>query len=663
VGEADDIVLRDLETLEGVELAGRFRLKQMLGRGGYGAVFEAEQTSVRRRCAVKVLVPGVASDPRNTRRFEREARATSQLAHPNTVVTYDFGLDEERQLLFLAMEFIEGESLRELIRREGTLELGRTLWIVHQTARSLQDAHDRGLVHRDVKPHNIMLTERGGNRDFVKVIDFGIAKFLDSKSVRESIPQVTVTGMVVGTPSYMAPEQVRNAALDGRTDQYALATCVYQMLTGRTVFTGESPVDIATRQLTRRPIPIRTLNPSLEVSAEFEQTLLKALEKEPADRFDSIREFADRLFEVSGVTPPYSMDTGEQRRDPSEAPTESIDFDAPGSQRRSVHDRTTEPDAVAPTASLPEMVDATAETVGLRSVGPDDQSPTYDEETASAELLDARMPDLGPAEQARGVEPADDVPPSDDVPGNTLAVDLAQPDDWTLGDGMRTVPDSSPDVGGNRGVRVVAALAVAVAAIAAFVGFAMHDETPQSGEGSSEVASVQEHEVDSVVEAAAPENREDAPDAPARAGEPTGTDEPLPSDTPQPERRGGDTPRPEPDAPESDEPKSPAPESSPEPEPPQGIDENSDMDGLNTSDEPANTRRPRGPRTGRVTVTLVPWGELWVDGKPRGSSGRTRLTLSAGKHRLELRQNGVARASKTVDVRPGQSKIIELIAR
>lgn len=614
MGDTEDIALSDLDSLEGVELAGRFRLRRMLGRGGYGAVFEAEQTSVQRQCAVKVLVPHVAADPRNTRRFEREARATSQLAHPNTVVIYDFGLDHERRLLFLAMEFIEGESLRELIRREGTLDLTRTLWIAHQAARSLQDAHDRGLVHRDVKPHNIMITNRGGDSNFVKVIDFGIAKFLDARSVRESMQQVTATGMVVGTPSYMAPEQVRNASLDGRTDQYALATCVYEMLTGRTVFVGESPVDIATRQLTRSPLPIRTLNPALDVSHEFEQTLLRALSKEADDRFDSIREFADQLFESSGVAPPFSVDTGEQIRDPGEQATESLDFAAPSPEDT--------------TADLPESVDPIGDTVGLRELdehpSPDDDPPNRDAEATT---------------EPRAV-------PEDDVPGHTLAVhpggaETTEEDHWTLGErpaAGRT--EVSPVARGPRRAVLLALVAGALTVVVAIVviGFLARgvrpadDPSPSSSNDPTSTSAAAAPQPD-------PRRDQEANDEPDRQADDGPEEEPKRD--PRPDR-----PRTH-ESEERREPPTPPPTEDPEPTP--------------QPDPPADVEAELEP--GVLTVTTVPWGDLWVDGRRRGGTGRTRLELAPGKHRLELRQNGSARASKTVDVEPGQSKMIELIAR
>lgn len=311
VVEPADIPFRDLDELEGATLAGRFVLEHLIGRGGYGAVFIGEQTSVGRKCAVKVLVPHVLEKEVNVKRFEREAKMTSALAHPNTVVIYDFGLDEERRLLYLVMEHIQGESLRDRIERERQMDLETVVWIAHQAAGSLQDAHEAGMVHRDVKPHNIMLTNRGGDADFVKVIDFGIAKFLDDDSIRETFRRVTQTGMVIGTPAYMPPEQVRSQELDGRADQYALAACVYQMLTGARLFSGESPIDIATKQLTQRPRPASERNAA--VPAEVDRVLMRALAKNREQRYPTITEFTVALAEAAGV-PLRAVDSAERDR-------------------------------------------------------------------------------------------------------------------------------------------------------------------------------------------------------------------------------------------------------------------------------------------------------------------------------------------------------------
>ncbi len=281
-----------LEELEGQLIAGRFRLKKMVGKGGYGAVFEAIQLSVQRRCAVKILLPGRSDDDSMVKRFRAEARITSQLTHPNSVVLYDFGVDEERGYLYLATEYLDGKTLHEVVKKRGVLPVEAVLSIMEQVAGSLEDAHNHGLVHRDVKLKNIMVVHRAGKPDFVKVIDFGIAKALGGEGFAE---ELTRTGMIVGTPQYMAPEQLQGGEIDGRADQYALALVGYRLLTGHNPFKDDSPMETAMRHITDLPLPLRNYCPELEVSVDFEEAFLKALEKSPSRRFDRIVEFTSAL--------------------------------------------------------------------------------------------------------------------------------------------------------------------------------------------------------------------------------------------------------------------------------------------------------------------------------------------------------------------------------
>ncbi|MFW6057291.1 MAG: serine/threonine protein kinase, partial [Persicimonas sp.] len=297
-----------LEELQGRTLSGRFRLDRLLGKGGYGAVFEAEQLSVGRRCAVKVLFAHLCDDEATVGRFRGEARTTSRLTHPNTVILYDFGRDEREGLLFLAMELLDGRDLTTVIRQNGLLSVDQAVHVTVQMAASLQEAHNLGLVHRDIKPRNVMLLERGNDPMFVKVIDFGIAKVVNSKLLTAS--DLTQTGTIIGTPKYMAPEQIRDTEIDGRTDMYALAVSVYKMLTGRTPFEEGTALEIAGRQVAEAPEPVSAFHPGLEVSDQFEQVLLKALAKEPVDRFDCVADFARALVEATSGATSHMLNAG-----------------------------------------------------------------------------------------------------------------------------------------------------------------------------------------------------------------------------------------------------------------------------------------------------------------------------------------------------------------
>jgi serine/threonine-protein kinase len=292
---------RNLGELLGQSLAGRFQLERVLGKGGYGAVFEATQLSVGRRCAVKVLAPRDGVDAKSMARFEREARSTSRLTHPNTITIYDFGEDREHAVFFIAMEYLEGRDLSDHLQ-EQTMGVQDVVHVLRQVAASLDDAHRQGIVHRDIKPQNIMICPRPGDPLGVKVIDFGIAKAMGNNG-SPAATALTMTGTIVGTPQYMSPEQVRDVDVDGRSDQYSLAACAYVMLAGRPPFLGSSPIDIATRHLTDQPLPVSVLVPSLGLAEAFDDALLRALEKNPADRFATCTAFVDALADAVTTQP------------------------------------------------------------------------------------------------------------------------------------------------------------------------------------------------------------------------------------------------------------------------------------------------------------------------------------------------------------------------
>jgi serine/threonine-protein kinase len=284
----------ELSGLSGEVIAGRFSLGSLLGQGGYGAVYEGVQLSVKRPCAIKVMELGEQAPERVVKRFKAEAVLTSRLAHPNSVVIYDFGEDAELGIFFIAMEYLEGEDLNGILKERGPMGLEDAVYVVEQIAASLEDAHARGVVHRDIKPHNVMVVPRGRDPWFVKVIDFGIARAIKDAGV-STMERLTRTGTMVGTPHYMAPEQIRDEEVDGRTDTYALGMCLYKMLTGRTPFAGGSPVDVACRQLTDQALPLSSYRHELDVPPAFEDALARAIAKEPSARFQRVGEFAEAL--------------------------------------------------------------------------------------------------------------------------------------------------------------------------------------------------------------------------------------------------------------------------------------------------------------------------------------------------------------------------------
>jgi serine/threonine protein kinase len=292
-------------SLIGREIAGRYRVRAKLGEGGMGAVYKAEQMSLKRTVAVKLLRPEVASSQLLLARFNAEAQAVAKLSHPNTVNIYDFGQDHDGTL-FIAMEFIEGKSLRQVIHTEAPLPLRRTLNIASQIAASLVDAHTASIVHRDLKPDNVMLQERGKQRDVVRVLDFGIAKLRDEG--RQTQMAMTQAGDMLGTPQYMAPEQIRAEHIDGRTDVYALGCILYEMLTGRLPFEGTTVMALLSKHLTEQPMPPSARRPELNLPPAIDQLVLAAMAKDPNARPPTMELMGEHIASLLASLPPGTQE-------------------------------------------------------------------------------------------------------------------------------------------------------------------------------------------------------------------------------------------------------------------------------------------------------------------------------------------------------------------
>jgi serine/threonine-protein kinase len=267
---------------------GRYKLKKRLAAGGMGDVWMAYHPSLKRDVALKILRPDALERSASAlSRFEREVRATSELMHPNTVRVFDYGATEDG-LWYYVMELLEGETLAQHVTRLGPLAPARALHIVGQAARALGEAHERGIVHRDVKPENLFLTSLGGEHDFVKVIDFGIAK-LQSADVT-----MTDTGAVLGTPAYISPEVAMGKAADARSDVYGLGTVLYFLLCGKPPFDGDTAGAVIFQHVHERPAsPSRVLGRQLP--ADVEIVVMRALEKDPAARYETAAELAFAL--------------------------------------------------------------------------------------------------------------------------------------------------------------------------------------------------------------------------------------------------------------------------------------------------------------------------------------------------------------------------------
>ena len=278
------------DRLLGSFLAGKYRILEKIGEGGMGTVFLASQEPIDRQVAVKVLHHSLTNDDVAVRRFKREARVISRMRHPNTVTVYDFGQTQAGEL-YLVMEFLEGQTVAQLLRTEGPLPGLRASRIIRQACGSLSEAHDFGIIHRDLKPDNIFLTRYGDTQDFVKVLDFGLVKLGDS----ETMHRLTQQGKVYGTPRYMAPEQAEGKPIDHRSDIYTLGVVLYELLMGRPLFTAETMVALLVKHIQTPPPPMAAVRPDLNVDPRLESLVMWALAKKAADRPQTVKELAREL--------------------------------------------------------------------------------------------------------------------------------------------------------------------------------------------------------------------------------------------------------------------------------------------------------------------------------------------------------------------------------
>jgi len=284
--------------LVGQVIADRYHIIKKLGEGGMGAVYLGEHVKMGRKSAIKVMNPGMAADPDAISRFNREASNASRISHPNVCQIYDFGETPEG-VIYLAMEFIEGSALTDLIEKEGALPPLRAARILKQAADALASAHDLGIVHRDLKPDNIMIVQAKDGSDVVKVVDFGIAKAVAGD---EAGQKVTKTGLVVGTPEYMSPEQLSGDKLDGRSDIYSLALVFYRMLTGVLPFQADSAQETMIKRLTDEPMPLESARPDIVFPPALQAVLDKALARLPSERYGSAAQFGkDAEAAVAGL--------------------------------------------------------------------------------------------------------------------------------------------------------------------------------------------------------------------------------------------------------------------------------------------------------------------------------------------------------------------------
>jgi eukaryotic-like serine/threonine-protein kinase len=294
------------DMLLGTVVADRYKLLERLGEGAMGWVFLAEHTEIGKRVAVKVLRPSLCRLPEAVSRFRREARAATQIGSKHIVDVTDFGTTPNGAVFFVMEQLEGGEDLGTALAKSGKMPWPRVRNIVLQLCEALQAAHDAGIIHRDVKPANFFRMEHGDNPDFIKVLDFGIARLA---TPNDSI--VTQTGVIMGTPDFMAPEQAQGRHVDHRADIYSLGATAYALLTGRPPFVGANEYEVIYKQLNEEPAAPSSLAPSAGIPVWVDEAILKAMRKDPEERYASMRELAQTLEKApaqAAVHAPPSQD-------------------------------------------------------------------------------------------------------------------------------------------------------------------------------------------------------------------------------------------------------------------------------------------------------------------------------------------------------------------
>ncbi|HEY1585633.1 MAG TPA: protein kinase [Polyangia bacterium] len=286
------------EGIVGSYIDSKYLIRRLIGEGGMGLVYEAEHVEIGRRVAVKVLHAMYTRQAEVVSRFRSEARAATRIGHPHIIDVFDSGTTVEGAVYFV-MEFLEGRDLSQLVEEDGPLPAQRSIAIAREICQALMAAHKAGILHRDLKPENVFLIDRDGKRDFVKVLDFGIAKTMEA--VTDRVGRLTNPGVAMGTPEYMAPEQAAGLQIDARADVYAVGAILYEMLSGRPPHEGAHIMEVLTRKATIAPTPLSVLRP--DVPRDLESLVMRTLAISPELRPQSMLSMSQELGKLSGATP------------------------------------------------------------------------------------------------------------------------------------------------------------------------------------------------------------------------------------------------------------------------------------------------------------------------------------------------------------------------
>jgi serine/threonine protein kinase len=292
-------------SMAGQVLDGRYHIVKKVGEGGMSYVYLAHDVSTNERYAIKILSPGLSEDKNAMARLRREASLGIRLAHPNVCHIVRMG-ETEDGLVYVVMPFVEGEVLSDRNNRLGVIPLAQVATWVKEIGAGLQVAHDLKIIHRDLKPENVMICKRADGTEAAVVMDFGLAK---ERRAGGELEKLTATGIILGTPEFMSPEQLRGKPLDPKTDIYSLALMTYEMLTGKLPFEGRSQQELMIARLRAEPIPVRQRRPELGFSESVERVLLKAMARAPEARHETTVEFAEDFASAARGTPPAGQES------------------------------------------------------------------------------------------------------------------------------------------------------------------------------------------------------------------------------------------------------------------------------------------------------------------------------------------------------------------
>jgi eukaryotic-like serine/threonine-protein kinase len=280
------------DPLVGTNLAGKYEIISVVGRGGMGVVYKARDTIMDRLVAIKMLKAQLISDSMSVKRFHQEGKAASRINHPHVITVHEFGISPSGQP-FIVMDFLEGTSLAQVIKDDGQVGVDRTVKILSQACDALNHAHRHGVVHRDLKPSNIVLIDYDGQKDFVKVVDFGVAKLITGAG--QDLQRLTQAGEVCGSPVYMSPEQCQGDELDARSDIYSMGVVIYESLTGKLPLIGQTMVETMSKHITDTAPPFNEARPDLYIPGRLEAVVFRALSKSPDERHSTMTQLKQDL--------------------------------------------------------------------------------------------------------------------------------------------------------------------------------------------------------------------------------------------------------------------------------------------------------------------------------------------------------------------------------